>query len=397
VTTAPPAERSRAPLALWFTLAAFTAGVQAIVALFPQYEQDLGLSTQDLTIVYGCYPIALIPAVLLQGPLSDALGRKRVALLGLGVQLLACVLGILAQDLAWLVASRVLQGWSMGALWATCTAWVRDFTPEERRDDVARWVSALTMGSNAVGAVVFGILASTTHSTAVPWAVNTAVLALAAVSILGVPETVTRRSWPGLSIRLRRPPGHEREFTGYLVPLVLATMTMGTIAIVMAPSLVEEIRGPSAVWSGAALALFLGGGAAVQVRVTAWATARQALLLSALLLPLGYLGILAGLAAHSLPIGLLGMGCTGAGVALGFCGLLISAERMSGPLNRASVLAAFSVVLYIAQTAPALGAGSAEDALGLTPLLALVGGIGTAALCGFHAWGPRPTVAVTDG
>lgn len=394
--TIAPADRRRAPLALWFALAAFTAGVQAIVALFPVYERDLGLSTQDLTIVYGCYPIALIPAVLLQGPLSDALGRKRVALLGLGVQLLACLLGAGAQDLAWLVAARILQGWSIGALWATCTAWVRDFTPEERRDDVARWVSALTMGSNAVGAVAFGVLASTTHSAAIPWAVNTGVLVVAGIGVLGVPETVTRRGWPGLSIRLRRPPGHEREFTRHLVPLVVATMTMGTIAIVMAPSVVDEIRGPSAVWSGAALALFLGGGAAVQLQVTAWATARQALLLSALLLPVGYVGVLGGLAAHSLPLALAGMAGAGAGVALGFCGLLIQAERMSGPANRAAVLAAFSVVLYVAQTAPALGAGSARDALGLTPLLLAVGVAGTAVLCGIHRSGPRPGVAVVE-
>lgn len=397
MTIAPAEADRRPPVALWFTVAAFTAGVQAVVALFPLYEQATDLTTTDLTIVYGCYPIALIPAVLLQGSLSDAVGRRPLVLFGVAVQFIAALIGMEARTLPWLILARALQGWSIGALWATSTAWVRDFTPEHRRDDAARLVSATTMGSNAVGALTFGALGALTDSIRLPWAVLAGVLLVAGAAVLTIPETVPNRHWPGLSIRFRRP-ADAPHFTRFVAPLVVASMSMGTVALVMAPSVVDAASGPSAVWSGAGLALFLGGGALIQPFVTSRWAPRAVLAISAVAMPFGYVGLIGGSEMGSLTLALAGMLLTGTGVSLAFCALLILTERMSTPANRAAVVAAFSVILYLSQSSPALVAGVVADRFGLTTLLVVTGVVASTVIISvFRTPGVEPVDATAAG
>lgn len=44
------------------------------------YKDSLHLSPQTLTALFGCYAAGLVPSLLVAGPLSDGLDRRRVVL-----------------------------------------------------------------------------------------------------------------------------------------------------------------------------------------------------------------------------------------------------------------------------------------------------------------------------
>ena len=87
------------------------------------YRQALGLGTGTLEAMFGFYALGLIPGLLIAGPLSDAHGRRRVAVPAAALSLaasLALVAG--AGNVPMLFAGRLLAGVSNGAAFAAGTA-----------------------------------------------------------------------------------------------------------------------------------------------------------------------------------------------------------------------------------------------------------------------------------
>ncbi|RYJ00372.1 MAG: MFS transporter, partial [Actinomycetales bacterium] len=61
-------------------LALFVVGFGAnqFAALLPVYRVADGASAAEVNALFGAYALGLIPALLVVGPLSDRLGRRRV-------------------------------------------------------------------------------------------------------------------------------------------------------------------------------------------------------------------------------------------------------------------------------------------------------------------------------
>src|SRR4051812_49990500 len=72
-----------------FALFAVAAGTNVPTPLLLVYQERLDLSPEVLTALFGCYAAGLVPALLLAGPLSDRLGRRRVAIPGIVLSALA--------------------------------------------------------------------------------------------------------------------------------------------------------------------------------------------------------------------------------------------------------------------------------------------------------------------
>src|SRR3954447_20719051 len=110
-------------------LFAVAAGTNVPTPLLLVYQERLGLSPEVLTALFGCYAAGLVPALFLAGPLSDRLGRRRVALPGVVLPGLASLAFAAAGgSLALLFTARFLQGVVSGVVFSVASAWVGELS-----------------------------------------------------------------------------------------------------------------------------------------------------------------------------------------------------------------------------------------------------------------------------
>jgi DHA1 family bicyclomycin/chloramphenicol resistance-like MFS transporter len=102
---------------------------------FPAMAQEFSLSAWQIQQTITVYMVPFALMTLVQGPLSDALGRRPVVLVGLLIYSLASVACVLAPSFAMLLAFRAVQGMSAGVGMAVGRAIIRDLHegPEAQR------------------------------------------------------------------------------------------------------------------------------------------------------------------------------------------------------------------------------------------------------------------------
>jgi DHA1 family bicyclomycin/chloramphenicol resistance-like MFS transporter len=120
----------RAGARLTVTLAALAMiGPFTIDTVFPAFTRigpEFGAGEVALQQLISAYLAAFAVMSVFHGPLSDALGRKRVMIGGLIIYLVGMFGSILATDLTGLVVLRVLQGASAGAATIVSRVVIRD-------------------------------------------------------------------------------------------------------------------------------------------------------------------------------------------------------------------------------------------------------------------------------
>ena len=116
--------------------------IDTIFPAFPQIGAQFGADKLAMQQTISVYLLAYAAMSLVHGPLSDALGRKRVILAGLGVFALASVGCALATDLSQLLSCRALQGLSAGVGLIVGRAVIRDVL---HGDDAQRLMSQVSM------------------------------------------------------------------------------------------------------------------------------------------------------------------------------------------------------------------------------------------------------------
>src|SRR5829696_8332239 len=133
-TVVPSLTLSRTP-AFWtatglLLLALAASGVPT--PLYRVYSERFDFGPGTLTVVFGIYAFALLVALLVVGGLSDHVGRRPVLAGGLLLMASAMVVFLAADGVGWLLAARVVQGVSMGALTGTLGALLLDSQRPER-------------------------------------------------------------------------------------------------------------------------------------------------------------------------------------------------------------------------------------------------------------------------
>src|ERR1700690_4421585 len=108
------------------TLTLFICGASAPSPLYAIYQSKFGFPTTVLTAIFAVYAVAVLAAVLPAGELSDQVGRRPVIVFGLGLQIVATVLFLVANDVVLLFAARVLQGVSVGVVIGALSALLVD-------------------------------------------------------------------------------------------------------------------------------------------------------------------------------------------------------------------------------------------------------------------------------
>lgn len=130
--------------------------------------------------------------MLIHGPLTDAFGRKRMAILFLSIYALASIAAALASNLNELMLARIVQGIAAGAGVVIGRALVRDLFEGATAQRVMSNITLVFAIAPAIAPIIGGALDAAYGWRAVFWFLS----GFAVVSLLGaagwMPETITR-------------------------------------------------------------------------------------------------------------------------------------------------------------------------------------------------------------
>ncbi len=163
--------------------------IDTIFPAFPQIGAQLGADTLAMQQTISVYLIAYALMSLVHGPLSDAIGRRRVILGGLAVFVLASVGCALSRDLGTLLLFRALQGLSAGVGLIVGRTVIRDLL---HGDDAQRLMSQVSMifgVAPAIAPIIGGWILGWQRWPMIFWFLVAFSMALWLATWFGLPET----------------------------------------------------------------------------------------------------------------------------------------------------------------------------------------------------------------
>ncbi|MFC7300507.1 multidrug effflux MFS transporter [Cognatiluteimonas weifangensis] len=163
--------------------------IDTIFPAFPQIGAQLGADKLAMQQTISVYLIAYALMSVVHGPLSDAIGRRRVILGGLAVFTLASVGCALATEFATLLAFRALQGLSAGVGLIVGRAVIRDVLHGDDAQRLMSQVSVIFGIAPAIAPVLGGWLLGWSRWPMIFWFLVAFSLALLLATWLGLPET----------------------------------------------------------------------------------------------------------------------------------------------------------------------------------------------------------------
>ncbi|MFI9051980.1 MFS transporter [Streptomyces sp. NPDC053427] len=346
-----------------YALLILLTGTNLPTPLYRGYEERFGFSPLVVTLIFAAYVAALIPSLLVAGPLSDAVGRRSVLLPATALAALGSLVFALAAGTGWLFAARVLQGLALGAASGTLTAALTELEPSGNRRKAALVSTVASVGGLGLGPVMAGLLAQYAPAPDVlPFAVEIVLLVPAAVAITGLPAASSTTRW-----RPRRPeiPAAMRAtFATSGTASFLAFAVIG-LFLTLVPTYVTTLSGSKNLLLGsAAVGLMLLCSALAQLA----GYGKRARSLELVGLPLLAAGLvllaLAGrLSSLSLLLAATAIGGTGQGLA--FLGGLTAVNQAAPADRHADVLSSFYVVIYLGVGLPVVGVGFLATVAGL--------------------------------
>jgi len=352
-------------------------------ALYGDYQAAWGWSTFTITGVYAAYVMGTTVALLRFGGLSDRHGRRTVVLGALALTAVGAGLFLVANGIAVVLVARVVSGAAIAALVAACTAWLAELTPGGHAVS-SRWSGAAQMLGLGLGPLLAGALAQWAGAPLrVPYAVQLALLAIAAGIVLRLPETVpaargraaTAAPAGTKSRRSARVPPEARAAFARVAPGVFGAFAVqGFFAALTSSFLRSEVGvGDPAVIGAVAFVVFAATAAAgLAARPLG---PRAALAHGTLALPAGL--VLAALALAFPSVLLVAGAALLGGIAVGliFGGALGAVNAATPPERRGEANAMLMLVLYAGISIPALGVGLASELVPFAQAVALFLGV----------------------
>ncbi|MBD8240241.1 MFS transporter [Pseudomonas fluorescens] len=348
---------------LAITLLTFLAASSAPTPLYHLYQQGLHFSAGMLTLIFGVYALSLLAALLTVGSLSDHLGRKPVIFAALLLNMLAMMLFINEDSVAWLIAARTLQGFATGMATAVLGAALLD-TDRQQGPLVNSVAPLLGMACGAMGSSLLVEFAPL--PTQLVYAALLALMLVQALYVWRLPETVSRipGAWASLRPSLHVPP-QARRALWLSLPVDVAVWAMGGFYLSLAPSLVRAATGSTSNLIGGGLVAVLTLSGALMIFTLRNRPADKVLRLGAALLAVGVALILTAVHSASLSLFFIATLIAGSGFGAGFLGALRSVVPLALPHERAGLMSAFYVLSYLAFCLPSLLAGNLIRSYGL--------------------------------
>jgi MFS family permease len=343
-------------MALVLTLAML--GTTLPTPLYDIYQSRWHFSAAMVTVTYAAYAAAVIATLLLAGRASDQAGRRPVLAAALAASVVSTIVFIVAPDVGALIAARIVSGLSAGLVTGTATAALTELAPASASRRASLVATAANMGGLGLGPLVAGLFAQyAPHPTTLVFEIYLAVLAVTALIVAVVPETVGSRTRPVLRFAgLGIPERGRGEFIAAGVAGFAAFALLGLFSSLVPGLLAGGLHQHSHAVQGGVVFLLLAVGTITQVVLSRFSSRR--VVLAGLALFLAALGlIVAALASSGMPLFL--TGTVAGGVACGaiFLGSLATANRLAPADRRGQVVSAFFVAAYVGLIIPVVGVG----------------------------------------
>jgi len=186
--------RGRLPLSLVVGLLAMLAPftVDTYLPSFPDIAAELVATPLQMQQTMSLYLLAFAVSTLFHGPLSDSLGRRRVALAALLIYAVSSVGCALALNIEQLILARIGQGLAASAGLVIGRAMIRDCYEGPAAQRVMARMMLIFAIAPAAAPVVGGLLHEAFGWRAVFWFLGAVGLGLAAMLLLGSSETHPR-------------------------------------------------------------------------------------------------------------------------------------------------------------------------------------------------------------
>ena len=163
--------------------------IDTIFPAFPQIGAQLGADTLAMQQTISVYLIAYALMSVVHGPLSDAIGRRKVILGGLAVFVLASIGCALSRTLGTLLVFRAIQGLSAGVGLIVGRTVIRDLL---HGDDAQRLMSQVSMifgVAPAIAPIIGGWILGWQRWPMIFWFLVAFSLLLWGATYAGLPET----------------------------------------------------------------------------------------------------------------------------------------------------------------------------------------------------------------
>ncbi|MGH9059069.1 MAG: MFS transporter, partial [Acidimicrobiales bacterium] len=306
------------------------------------------------------------------GQISDQIGRRRTLLPGLVLSAASAVVFLLddrwSLGLAPLFAGRVLSGLSVGLFTGTATAALVDLAPESGRARASLLAAAVNMGGLGLGPVVAGVLARyVSRPLSTPFIVDLVLVALSAIGVWAVPETVDTAAGgrPRLQ-RLRVPDEVRPTFVRAVIAGFAGFSVLGLFTAVSPSFLGQVLHEHSPAVIGVVVFAVFGSSTAGQV-LTAVVGTRPSLIAGCAGLVVGMVLIAVSLELASLAVLVAGAVVAGVSQGMSFRAGLSAVNAGSPAGQRSEVASSYFLALYVAISLPVIGVGAAAKAFGLVP------------------------------
>ncbi|MET8983569.1 phenazine biosynthesis FMN-dependent oxidase PhzG [Streptomyces sp. NPDC004539] len=343
------------------TLVAIGWTANEFTVLLDVYRRLLGLSQGLVVGAFVVYVFGIVPGILLGGPVTDRLGRKKVvvaAIAASGLSSLTLMAGSEAPAL--LYAGRMLAGLAIGAAMTSVVVWSRELHdrvrgPDDDPDRPARWAGLCLSAGFALSGLCSALVAQwLPHPLLLAYVPQLALAAVALAAAVRLPETAAptaRRT----TRRDGRRGGGVRPFLRYVVPLAPWVFAAPTIGYVVLPHLVAGALGEHVLlYSGLAILVTPGAGALMSPFARRLA-ARGPLVPAVAGMATIAVGLLAGSWAvhHQDPLlALAASAVLGCGYGLCVVYGLTQTARLAGPDRLAALTGIYWALAYIGFTAP---------------------------------------------
>jgi len=395
-TTAPGSRRHG--IGFWLVALAFLVAMAFSTVptpLYPLYMARDGFSTFMVTVVFAAYAVGVVISLLLAGHVSDWVGRKRILVPALALELVAAALFLTGSSLPVLLTARLITGLGVGMVTATATAHLHELHAAHRpgasgqRFEVVS--TAANIGGLGVGPLIAGFLAQFVHAPLrTPYLVFAVLLLASMVALALTPETVEERLVRP-AYRPQRISTDHGDRAGYLAAAAAGFASFAVFGLFtsIAPGFVAStLHHPSrALAGGIVFAVF--GGAALAQTLTSRLPAPARTALGLLAQASGVVALVIGMHTANLAAFLIGGVVAGIGAGVLFKAAVGTVVAMAAPAKRGEALAGLFFISYLGLIVPALGLGIATLTVSATAAMTWFTGALLVLLTGVAALGRR--------
>jgi MFS family permease len=343
----------------------------------------LGSGDLAVGVVVGAFALTSVVCRPLAGRQSDRRGRRVVLIAGALAMTAGGVLYLLSDNVATLIAARLVVGAGEGTVYTAGATWAVDLAPEDRRGRALGLFGLAVWGGLSLGPLAGELLRSSAGYDAV-WILTAALPAAGALVALRLPEPPV----PALSPEAERAALLPRAAHRPGVALALANIGYAALAgFVVLALKARGIGGGASVFTAFAVAVFASR--LVLSRVPDRAGARRTATAAGLLEALG-LTVVA--AATSLTVALIGALIVGVGFSMLFPSLALMVVGEVEDDRRGSAMGAFTAFfdIGVGLGGPIAGATAALAGYPAVFYLSAVAALGTAVLAAAPERAPLP-------